>query len=105
MITSATWDERLITRQRAADLCGTWSLSMDYPYLRCGDCTGNITKLPSEGKTLDIDNLIAAVVRHMCMNHDYKLSGAGNEGERADGSADYAAGHRRSNDLVADPVC
>ena len=70
------WDERLITRQRAADMCGTWQLAVDPPYLRCADCAGNILKLPADGKIIDIDGLISAVVRHMTMNHGYSLSGA-----------------------------
>ena len=74
---SVTWDERLISRQRAADMCGTWHLAVDHPYLRCADCTGNILKLPAEGKVVDIDGLISATVRHMTMNHGYSLSGTG----------------------------
>jgi hypothetical protein len=71
------WNEKLITRHRAADMAGTWLLKMDLPYLRCGQCDGNITMLPSNGKIVDIDGLISAVVRHMCMNHGYSLSGTG----------------------------
>ena len=100
------WDERLITRSRAADLCGSWELTMDYQpqdtFLRCGRCCGNVTRLPSDGKILDIDMLISAAVRHMCMSHDYKLSGAGNE--RHDGSADYRAGRGNGSDRAADPA-
>ena len=83
---SVTWDERLITRQRAADMCGTWPLKMDYQtpgttsggvaYLRCGQCSGNVIRLPGPGKIVDIDGLISATVRHMTMNHGYSLSGA-----------------------------
>ena len=73
---TVVWDERLITRQRAADMCGTWQLTVDPPYLRCADCTGNVTRLPDAGKIIDIDGLISAVVRHMTMNHGYALSGA-----------------------------
>ena len=74
---TVTWDERLITRQRAADMCGTWPLKMDHPYLRCGQCDGNVTRLPASGKLLDIDGLISASVRHMTGNHGYSLSGTG----------------------------
>ena len=78
-----TWDERLITRSRAADMSGNWALTMDCQetatYLRCATCDGNVTRLPSDGQLLNVDVLISAVVRHMCMSHDYKLSGAGNE--------------------------
>ena len=77
---SVIWDERLITRQRAADMCGTWQLAVDHPYLRCADCTGNVTRLPDAGKIVDIDGLISAVVRHMTMNHGYSLSGTGVQG-------------------------
>ena len=82
---SVIWDERLITRQRAADMCGTWQLKVDVQsviapegvYLRCGQCDGNVTRLPAPGKIIDIDGLISAVVRHMTMNHGYSLSGTG----------------------------
>jgi hypothetical protein len=74
------WDERLITRERAANMCGTWQLKMELPYMRCGICDGNITKLPSDGKIVDIDGLISAVVRHMTMSHGYSLSGTGADG-------------------------
>ena len=75
------WDERLITRQRAADMCGTWHLKIDNSdydvvYLRCGQCDGNVIRLPATGKLIDIDGLISATVRHMTMNHGYSLSGA-----------------------------
>ena len=102
------WDERLITRERAANLCGTWELKMDYQdgntYLRCGICDGNITRLPSDGMILSVDVLIAAVVRHMAMNHDYNLSGVSNEGKGTDRpAADPAGGGssgRRPDHLV-----
>ena len=84
------WDERLITRERAANRCGTWALKIDARsegpdndgfdvpvYLRCADCDGNVTMLPAAGKLVDIDGLISAVVRHMTMNHGYSLSGTG----------------------------
>ena len=74
------WDERLITRHRAADMAGAWQLKLDHPYLRCADCTGNVIKLPADGKIVDIDGLMSAVVRHMCMNHGYALSGIGADG-------------------------
>ena len=73
---SVTWDERLISRHRAADMAGVWDLKVDHPYLRCGQCDGNVTKLPDAGKLLNMDGLISAVVRHMTMNHGYALSGA-----------------------------
>ena len=75
---SVTWDERLITRHRAADMAGAWELKLDHPYLRCGQCDGNVRMLPADGKTTNVDALIAAVVRHMAMNHGYSLSGSGN---------------------------
>ena len=78
---SVIWDERLITRQRAADMCGTWHVwidnsDYDVVYLRCGQCDGNVIRLPATGKLIDIDGLISATVRHMTMNHGYSLSGA-----------------------------
>ena len=96
------WDERLITRQRAADMCGTWDLKIDFPYLRCSLCDGNVTKLPSAGMLLNADVLISAVVRHMCMSHDYNLSGVSNEGR--DASADYSARDGGGGNRTADTV-
>ena len=86
------WDDRLITRHHAADMAGPWDLKIDVDhnclegrpevpvYLRCGQCDGNVTKLPDAGKILNMDGLISAVVRHMTMNHGYALSGASNDG-------------------------
>ena len=76
------WDERLITRERAANMCGTWALKVDNSdydvvFLRCAQCDGNVTRLPASGKIADIDGLISAVVRHMTINHGYSLSGTG----------------------------
>lgn len=75
------WDGRLITRSRAAGMSGTWALTMDPPYLRCAGCGGNVTKLPGAGKTINVDGIIAAVVRHMVMNHGHSLSGTGEYGD------------------------
>lgn len=73
------WDDRLISRHRAADMCGTWQVKVDHPYLRCADCDMNILKLPSGGSLIDVDGIIAAVVRHMTTTaHGYSLSGSGN---------------------------
>jgi hypothetical protein len=103
------WDERLITRQKAADMCGTWPLKVHTEdgavFLRCGQCDMGITRLPAEGKLTDIDALIAAAVRHMVMSaHGYVLSGAGNEDRETDSGAAHGAGRsngsRRAADLV-----
>lgn len=75
---NAVWNPKLITRARAADMCGTWGLTIDGQYLRCAQCDGNVTMLPRDGRILNIDGMISAVVRHMTMNHDYKLSGVPN---------------------------
>lgn len=98
------WDERLITRERAANLCGTWAIKLDYPYLRCGICDGNITRLPADGKLFDLDTLISAGVRHMCMNHDYNLSGVGNEGKGPQSPAASGTGGSRGGDLAGHTV-
>jgi hypothetical protein len=81
---TAVWNEKLITRARAADLCGTWPVKVDVQdhgtaYLRCLECDGNITLLTSAGTVVSVDGLIAAVLRHLCSSHDYNLSGAGHE--------------------------
>ena len=75
---TVTWDERLITRHKAADMAGIWELKLDHPYLRCAQCDGNVTMLPGDGKIINVDGMISAVVRHMTMNHGYSLSGSGN---------------------------
>ncbi len=73
------WDERLITRARAADACGEWEMYIDSErYLRCGQCAGNIGLLPSPGKILSADGIISLVLGHMVKCHDYPLSGGGN---------------------------
>ena len=95
------WDDRLISRHHAADMAGVWDLKMDYPYLRCGICDGNVTMLPSAGKIINIDGMIAAVVRHMTMNHGYSLSGSG-YGD--DSAAPDVARINRSNRRAGDPV-
>lgn len=73
------WDERLISRARAANMCGTWELKTDLPYLRCNQCDGNITMLPSGGRVINVDGLISAVLGHMVKCHDYSLSGSNSE--------------------------
>ena len=106
------WDERLITRHRAADMAGTWDLKIDtrfggsesepfWAYLRCGQCDGNITMLPGNGKTLNVDGIISLVVGHMVRNHGHKLSGSG---YGTDSAAPDAARINRSNRSAGDPV-
>ena len=94
------WDERLITRARAAGLCGAWDLKMDAPYLRCAACDGNITMLPGNGKILTVDGIMALVVGHMVRNHGYSLSGSG-YGD--DSGAPDVARINRSNRGAGDP--
>lgn len=74
------WDERLITRHRAADMAGTWELTIDAPYLRCAQCFGNVTMLPANGKVITTDAVLGLVVGHMVRNHGYSLSGSGQNG-------------------------
>ena len=75
---SVMWDERLISRGRAADMCGKWGLKMDAPYLRCETCDGNVTMLPGNGAILNVDTIIGKVLGHMVKCHGYSLSGGGN---------------------------
>ena len=106
---TAIWDDRLITRHHAADMAGAWDLKIDITghsdyddlatYLRCGQCDGNVTKLPA---LTSIDGLISAVVRHMTMNHGYSLSGSGYGAD--DSAAPNAARIGRSNRGAGDPV-
>ena len=87
---TTTWNEKLITRERAANMCGTWRIKTDLPYLRCAECDMNILKLP---EFTDIDKLIAAVVRHMVMTkHGYTLSGDTNAGNGSGTEAGAAVG-------------
>ena len=102
---TAIWNDKLITRGRAADMCGLWDIKLDYPYLRCHMCDGNITRLPGDGKLTSIDALIAAVLRHMCSSHGYSLSGAGNdEGKGSDGAAADGPGRGRGGGRAGDLV-
>lgn len=96
------WDERLITRHHAADMSGTWDLKMDLPYIRCAQCDGNVTMLPSDGKLVNIDGFIAAVVRHMAGNHGYSLSGSGYGAD--DSAAPDVARINRGNSRGIAPV-
>ena len=82
---TAVWNDKLITRAQAADMCGSWMITIDNSdyepvYLRCSICKGNITKLPPAGQPTSVDMIITVVLRHMCSAHDYPLSGARNEG-------------------------
>lgn len=73
------WDDRLLSRHRAADMSGEWLIKVDYPYLRCGQCDMNIMLLPGDGKLISVDGIMSAVVRHMVMTaHGYTLSGVSN---------------------------
>ena len=91
------WNDKLITREQAANLSGDWDLVIDnqdynLTFLRCGICFGNVTRLPSDKMNFSVDALISAVVRHMCMVHDYRLSGAGNDDRRHDGQTAHDSG-------------
>ena len=81
---TAVWDDRLISRHRAADLAGTWQLMIDRQYLRCVVCGGNVTMLPVYGKVLNVDGMIAAVLGHMVKCHNYSLSGGEQRGDLAE---------------------
>ena len=77
-MSTLVWDERLITRERAVNLCATWQLTTDGSYLRCGTCDGNVSQFPTEGRVFDIDGLIGQVLGHMVKCHNYSLSGNAN---------------------------
>jgi hypothetical protein len=79
---TVTWDERLISRARAADLCGTWTIKSDPPFLRCGICSGSILRLPDPGFTFTGDTFISAVTGHMVKCHNYSLSGGPQNGDQ-----------------------
>ena len=78
------WDERLITRARAADSCGDWGLKVDYAdeglvFLRCWKCDGNVMLLPSAGTMINVDGIITATLGHKVKCHGFNLSGASND--------------------------
>ena len=74
------WNDKLLTRHRAADMAGTWHIKVNLPYLRCGQCGMNIMMLPSDGMLIDVDGIISRVVSHMTTSaHGYNLSGARDE--------------------------
>jgi hypothetical protein len=79
---AAVWDDRLITRDRAAGLTGEWPVRVQDQdaaglFLRCGKgtCDGNILRLPDPGMLISVDGMISAVLRHMVMCHGQSLSG------------------------------
>lgn len=79
--THTVWDDRLISQAKAAAMTGNWGLKVDYPFLRCEQCDMNVLKLPDQGKTVNVDGIMSAVVRHMVMTkHGYVLSGAEQNG-------------------------
>lgn len=87
------WNDKLLTRDRAANMCGTWNIKLDYPYLRCSDCDMNILRLPENGMIITVDSVISAVVRHMVMTkHGYNLSGDTNAGNGSGTEAGAAVG-------------
>lgn len=85
------WDERLISQDRAISLSGSWPLTVEYAgpdsaYLRCVTCSGNVTLMPSAGKSISVDGIIAAVLGHMVRCHHYTLSGGAQNGDPAGAS-------------------
>ena len=83
---TAVWDDRLLPRSRAADLCGTWQLKISYPFLRCAICDGNVTQLPADGTLTDVDHLMSRTLGHMVKCHNYTLSGGEQRGDLAEPS-------------------
>jgi hypothetical protein len=82
---NSTWDPRLITRDRAANLCGTWRLTVhneqpDVVFFRCTICDGNVMMLPQGGKQVDVDSIIAQTLGHMVKCHNFSLSGGEQRG-------------------------
>ena len=82
---NATWDPRLITRERAANLAGNWRLRIDNQqpdivFMRCSVCDGNVMQLPQAGKLIDVDSIISGVLAHMVRSHNYTLSGGEQRG-------------------------
>jgi hypothetical protein len=99
------WDDRLLSRHRAADMAGTWQIRLDGEFLRCGSCDMNLIRMPS-GSLFTVDDVIASAVRHMSTTaHGYSLSGSADYAGKPDdgGALDAARSNRRSR-RVADPV-
>ncbi len=75
-----TWNDKLLSRSRAADMSGGWEIKVDGRYFRCAACDMNIMMLPSDGKIINVDGIMSSVVRHMVTTaHGYTLSGARDE--------------------------
>lgn len=73
------WNDKLLSRSRAADMSGDWELKLDYPYLRCNLCNMNVLKLPDNDALITVDGIMSATVRHMTTTaHGYTLSGTKN---------------------------
>ena len=80
----AVWDDRLLPRSRAADLCGTWQLKIAGQFFRCAVCDGNVTQLPPDGNLFDVDYLMSMTLGHMVKVHHYSLSGGPQHGDLAE---------------------
>lgn len=91
---TATWDARLITRERAWALAGGWSVrpvardgQVSLFCFRCGQpVTVLIPAGRADGYLVTLDGLVPAVLRHMVTHHGQSLSGGGN-GRSTAGSA------------------
>lgn len=86
-----TWDERLITRERALELAGRWPVYLEFDeiraatYLRCCRCDqscaafefgpGRSLNLLASRSETNVDDVLSGVLRHMVMAHDVQLSG------------------------------
>ena len=103
---TTVWDERLITRSRAADIAGPHQVRLDTEYIRCAGCDMNILRM-TEGALFSVDDIIASTVRHLATTaHAVPLSGKGlNDGRGdPDGSAIDLARSRRRSDRASDLV-
>jgi len=81
------WDDRLISRERALQLAGRWPVHFDvtriHVYvrcLRCGQSCGRFVTTPgapNDSRPTDVEEILAAVLRHAVTAHDLALSGTG----------------------------
>lgn len=72
-----TWDERLISRPQAAAMTADWQFRFRHGLVECPACERGIC----DGTGLfTTDGLIAAVARHMVMQHGHSVNGVPGDG-------------------------
>jgi hypothetical protein len=108
-----TWDERLISPERAMRLVLGTELYLDVSggvahlrHVPCNQSVGMFWQRDCRPMTTSPDDLIAAILRHMVMAHDQPLSGVANERDNGDDTDGGSVGGPASPDRgpAAGPV-